>query len=284
MSRLGGAKSWRDRQAKIHAYLEPRPEFKILNAIVQQPHESAAQQSLPDAVQQIVDLAPARIPGDDALGDQIYALSLCVLEVVERTDDPMRLRWLVEFLQQLRKVALTDDSGQPVRSCDSLVYTELGGFGPVFADTLGSFDPLDSDILPEDEKAWENLSVFFAQLTGTSTADCTNWSLWSLTAFHYAFVEPRGPGNAVSNLPTPIAVRAACIWFLYAGEVLWSNVQTGFNFGKVPKGEQPDFNREKWNAWRQRLMEYQSRFTDGRTKKFIEDALAEIKRVEGKGH
>jgi len=121
-----------------------------------------------------------------------------------------------------------------------------------------------SNITNDESRGWENATAFFAQLTAASAN--TGFSLWALTAFQYAF----GPWETPTS-PTDIAVQAACLWYVYAADRLWTHVDND---------QQLDYKRGKWNRYKQCLIDSQSEFTDIGTRKEIGDALAQIKRVE----
>jgi len=127
---------------------------------------------------------------------------------------------------------------------------------------------LASDNTPEEDRRWEKLATFFAQLTAasdlTAAAQHTDFSNWAFVAFKYAF----GPWETPTS-PTGIAIRAACLWYVYAGDKIWATVN-GSEF----------WNRAYWDGWREHLVDAQATFSDEETKRAIEDALAQIKRLE----
>ncbi len=76
----------------------------------------------------------------------------------------------------------------------------------------------ETDYTPSESQHWENLTSFLAQLDATSSSSDTQIDFsqsWALTAFAWAF------GGAE---PTELAVRLACIWFVYDAEKLWGRV------------------------------------------------------------
>ena len=134
-------------------------------------------------------------------------------------------------------------------------------------------DPLASDVTAEEKRRWENAMAFVAQLT--AVCDQTDFSIWALTAFSYAF----GPWNSPTT-PTDVAIRVACQWFIYAGDKLWANVKNGRRFGSGDVKEPPDFNRAVWDSWKRSLHDAQSNFADEQTQKMLHDALVEMGRLE----
>lgn len=91
----------------------------------------------------------------------------------------------------------------------------------------------------------------------------------ALTAFAWAF-----EGGGEMGAPSELAVRLACIWVVYDVEKLWFKVQDS---------EAEANTLERWNAWRQGLVESQSRFVDGTTPMLTTHALDQMQRVqEGK--
>ena len=93
--------------------------------------------------------------------------------------------------------------------------------------------------------------------------------------------EALGPWH-YPTLTNDHAVRAACLWFIYAGEKVWATVRKGQLFGDNHPSdkEQPAYDLERWTGWKQKLNEWRSNCTDERTRSMIGDALEKIKRVE----
>jgi len=79
-----------------------------------------------------------------------------------------------------------------------------------------------------------------------------------------------GPWES-SPASTHYAVRVACLWYIYAADKLWAKLQSE---------EQTGLNREAWGRHKQGLSDSQVRWRNQTTKKLIENALGEIKRVE----
>jgi hypothetical protein len=61
------------------------------------------------------------------------------------------------------------------------------------------------------------------------------------------------------------------MWYIYAADKLWAKLQSE---------EQTGLNREAWGRYKQGLSDSQVRWRNQTTKKLIENALSEIKRVE----
>lgn len=124
----------RGKQAFI-VEMEAFPEFKILEALVQQPEASAA-----DAVQQIVDLttviAASNEPGD--LGVHPWHTFKSLIEVAKR-NTPSRHAKLVECIAQLQGVRVTDPrTGEPLKHKGYLVWEQLPALGYTIADEWNS--------------------------------------------------------------------------------------------------------------------------------------------------
>ena len=66
-----------------------------------------------------------------------------------------------------------------------------------------------------------------------------------------------------------LAVRLACVWYIYDAEKLWS---------KVP--ETANYTLTNWQRWKRVLEEAGESFGDQALKSVIERALSEIRRVE----
>jgi hypothetical protein len=83
---------------------------------------------------------------------------------------------------------------------------------------------------------------------------------WALTAFAWAF---EGSGNARES--SELAVRLACIWLVYDADKLWF---------KISDAQADQNTLERWNHWRQGLMDSQARYSNRTTSKLIAHALA----------
>jgi hypothetical protein len=153
---------------------------------------------------------------------------------------------------------------------------------------------------------WENFIAFLAQL---STAAEVNYSdprspmsqielsFWCYTVFSQA-AKPRpiyppsddedSDGEEEEEEPTPkepigfhqpteCAVRAACMWFIYAADRLWANVR----HGRVSDGDDAKvMTREDWDSWSSIIVSAQEWTTEEETKHLIELALDNAKRAQ----
>lgn len=140
----------------------------------------------------------------------------------------------------------------------------IDGMKPEIADRVQ--DPLDPENTSEERHQLENLIAYIARLTASATTIHTDFSAWALIAFKLAF----GPWES-PPVSTHYAVRAACLWYIYASKKLWTKLQLE---------EMPDWNREGWNRYKQGLLDSQAQWRNQTTKTLIDSALSEIERVE----
>lgn len=132
------------RQAKQRArenypgQLGEYPEWRILNALVQEPDSS-----VDDAVQQLLSLRPAAPARDKptALGDHPYHTFLSLIEIAKRTPPESQSK-LVECVARLQKHVFTDPAtGEQLKHEGYLVWTQLPALGYVAADEWNSVGP-----------------------------------------------------------------------------------------------------------------------------------------------
>ncbi|KAF2137353.1 uncharacterized protein K452DRAFT_361903 [Aplosporella prunicola CBS 121167] len=267
--------SLRHSQAKHISELEAKDEFKVFDALVHQKTLSPS-----DAVHTILDLTKAAIQAseqdDEALGMQLERTSACFFEAGARAS-PDQQEKLIAVLQELQNTTVTDPkTGEPVQYFGSIVWADLPTVGITFADELGSFDPLDATNWPEENERWELVTAFAAQLTASPAIKFDMSSSWALTAFKYAF----GTQNEPSE-PTDVAIRAACLWFMLAGERLWDHVRKGDLFASVEGENDVKYNLERWEGWKKDLEKLKNS-EDQKTRSLVALALGTIGSVEGK--
>ena len=101
-------------------------------------------------------------------------------------------------------------------------------------------------------------------------------SSWALTAFKYAFGSRDEPCE-----PTDVAVRAACLWFMLAGETLWEHVRKGELFASVEVENDVGYNLDRWEGWKKDL-EKLKHSEDRKTRSLVALALGTIDSVEMK--
>jgi hypothetical protein len=95
--------------------------------------------------------------------------------------------------------------------------------------------------------------------------------------------------HAPAALADTPALRAACVWFIYASDRLWENVQRGRTYMQAPSagagsprfkdGGWNGFERDRWDVWRQGLSEAREATTDEQARRLVDEALAHMMRV-----
>lgn len=150
---------------------------------------------------------------------------------------------------------------------------------------------------PEHQQRWTNLNAFIAQLSQAAdihyessdeplNIHALDKSLRAIWTMQKALEDEEHPPETLVNTA---AMRAACLWFIYASDRLWANVQNGRKYDKScgagsknPKYSEKGWNgfgRERWDIWEQGLQDAKVACTDenGDMKELIEDALAHMK-------
>lgn len=156
-------------------------------------------------------------------------------------------------------------------------------------------DVYDPNLTADDIQRWDNRNAFLAQLTAAAEVDYSiaehhpmDFSLFGLQAFGVAF---EGYAPAGASLDT--AVRAACWWFIYAADRLWTNVENGREWeGEIGSGlgdyktkGWTGYNRDRWGVWENYLLNASNDVLLGATvfsedtQKLIKDALTQTKRI-----
>ncbi|KAJ4987159.1 hypothetical protein SVAN01_07311 [Stagonosporopsis vannaccii] len=246
--------------------LEQRPEFRLLESLPQHPDAAVE-----DAIHRLVDLTHASAL-DDAVGNHCWMTACSVVEMASRTP-PEQQRGLIGFVLELSAVVLTDPATEQPWMFDDgagVVWQDLPTFGYTIADEMGSFDGHEQEYTAEEAEKWENLTAFLAQIDADvrDSPSVLDFSLsWAPTAFTWAF-----EGGGDQNRASELAVRLACIWLVYDADKLWS---------KVSDSEVEIHTLDRWNAWRQGLVDGQSHFVNGTTPMLITHALAQMHRVQG---
>ncbi|KAJ4380016.1 hypothetical protein N0V86_004323 [Didymella sp. IMI 355093] len=245
--------------------LEQKPEFQLVQTFSQQ-----SEITLEDAIHQLVDLTH-NAALEEEIGNHCWVTACCFLELAARTAPEQQSR-LVELLLSLRSVVLTDsstDAPLAFEDGEGIVWQDLPTFGYTIADEMGSFDGQEQAYTQDEAQRWENLTAFLAQVdanTSDSPSPLDFSQSWALTAFAWAF---EGSGSA--GEPSELAVRLACIWLVYDADKLWF---------KTSDSQAEQNSLERWEHWRQGLVECQSRFGNGTTPQLIAHALGIMQRTQ----
>src|SRR6185437_10550527 len=115
---------------------------------------------------------------------------------------------------------------------------------------------------PEQKKRWANLNAFLAQLSQAADFHYTapneppnfhpiDKSLRAIWTISNALENEEHPSKTPVNTA---ARRAVCLWFIYAADRLWANVQNGRIYVRG-FGAGPGYKRERWNVWEQGLQD-----------------------------
>ncbi|KAJ5123972.1 uncharacterized protein N7515_007797 [Penicillium bovifimosum] len=279
--------------------IENSVEFKSLDKVVKE--ELTAQ----DAVQTIIDMTMSALSThgpnkQGGIGLPDYNVSLAVMELAQRLEPSKHTR-LVEFISHLQKQTAVDPStNEPLKVQGDILWTDMPSFGYTELETWYEFggdhkDPCDTTLDATQRVRWVNLNAFLAQLTQaadihypTPTEEVRFFpldkSLRAIWTMGMALENERPP----ASLGDTAATEAACQWFIYAAERLWTNVlnsrtypeASGAGPGKrFDKKGWTGYTRERWGIWEDALMEARANCHEERMKKLIDDALANLRRA-----
>ncbi|KAI0178168.1 hypothetical protein BJ166DRAFT_586250 [Pestalotiopsis sp. NC0098] len=271
-------------------------EFKVLDDLVNKVDATAS-----GAVEQIIALANTSRPG---LVD--YHVSLSVLELAQRLT-PDRHERLVDFMWQLHKQTVTDPTtGEPLQTHEMTLFRDLPSFGYTELETWDEYgggrkDPRDADMPPEQKQRFANLNAFLAQLT-QNAANRENMpddvfqpmdkSLRAIWAIKQALEDQ---SRRPAEIADTAAMRAACMWFVYASGRLMANVRDFRTFPEhsgagVARSREEYASRGykgytlgRWQLWQQSLEEAWAASEDTEMKALIGDALMHMRRAEAEG-
>lgn len=152
-------------------------------------------------------------------------------------------------------------------------------------------DPYTLDLKDEQRQHWLNENAFIAQITQAADIsyealdqgfnihplDKSHRAVWT---FLFALENDNVP---MQTLAKTAATEATCMWFIYAANRLWENVWYGrtydADFGLEPgcasfrdcgwKG----YERDRWDAWGERLRAAKAVCDDERMRGLIDKAL-----------
>ncbi|OJK00427.1 hypothetical protein ASPACDRAFT_1856000 [Aspergillus aculeatus ATCC 16872] len=295
-----------------------RPEVQVLAELLQKPDASPTA-----AVQRLLqsrEIPPQK--GDESpssnntngAGNHAWFTMFPLVELASLTPAAQQAK-LIEFVAQLQKTPVIDPvTAQPPTVADDLkLWTDLpylriyladrSGFRAwtpslslfpfSFPPLFGSFAPTSADwdqagyvkkAYPEAEeyppaevREWENRNAFMAQLTAAADelSHPMDFSLYGLYACRSAFEEKEEPVEE--------AVRAACIWFIYAGARMWENCQARRGFGDSPDDPRY-FDLPRWRRWEEGLQAARREFRRQSTQELIQTALMELGRAQSRIH
>jgi hypothetical protein len=146
--------------------------------------------------------------------------------------------------------------------------------------------PRDNEATAEQKDAWENQNAFFARLTAEAgvlgDGNRLDYSLYGLWVLREAFEE----GGEIT--PSYEALRASCMWMLYAAAALWKNSKDRREFeGRVGAGGRlfahrgwTGFTQEKWAVWSDGLIAAERASDDQRLRQLLGEAAQRMERVQ----
>ncbi|KAF3932842.1 hypothetical protein ABW19_dt0209380 [Dactylella cylindrospora] len=167
------------------------------------------------------------------------------------------LTFLLELQSQSTNSSSSSSGEQILYNGKPFTWSSLPDFG-LYAREAWNFSP-SSNSTPEDQSRWVNLNAFISRLTvwstknlnghgGESTAgDFSLYGIWSLRELEDVTIENVAEVN----------VKAAAVWVIYAGEVMWRLAKEGREYeGRVARGGArfaekgwKGYSVERWEVW-----------------------------------
>ncbi|KAI0154232.1 hypothetical protein GGR57DRAFT_502818 [Xylariaceae sp. FL1272] len=256
-------------------------EFQILELLVQSQHESRS--TVAAVLQQILALTSSALASNDGrqgnMNEHAYRVCIAIVMLVERTP-PHRQSNLVNFLVELRQQTLVvgEESLRIWENMPTLGYTLRDAW---------NFNPNNPAATPDKKLEWEHKTAFVAQLTSRAKIDYSEGAKSVFDFSTYALWAMRAAFEGYERPASETALRAACLWFIYAGEVLCENVEhevvfpdrVGVSYERFAQKGWRGFERERMEVWKSELVAA-GRLQSGETKALIEQALARITGLE----
>ncbi|PLB47571.1 hypothetical protein P170DRAFT_409749 [Aspergillus steynii IBT 23096] len=254
--------------------IESSEEYKILHTLVHYPEARVAGyvNQLIDQCHMAMAIHAPRL--EHGVGCVDANLFLALTELVQVLD-PSKHDKLVQFVHELEKrTVLHPDTGKVLEFQGSAFFTDLPGLGWSELEAWdmrgGSWhDVTDPDMDPKEQDRWVNLNAFVAQLTQASElrepfhdplqVHRTDRSLRAIWVMVEALENSRRP---LRELVKSAAVRAACMWFIYAADRLLTKVDIQVrypeHFGAEPGSRYPEkkwtgHELDRWMEWMQNL-------------------------------
>ncbi|OJI88934.1 hypothetical protein ASPTUDRAFT_49851 [Aspergillus tubingensis CBS 134.48] len=263
----------------------PRPEYPVIDELVQNPTVSPA-----EAVQNLLrvrevlhqERQESESPSDIDGNHTWYAMTR-VVDTANITP-PDQQDKLIDFIFELQRTKVIDPvTGEEPTAVDQKIWTEVPylsiyltdcyyfNFKPEYARQVDE-DP-QKEYPPSDLQEWENRNAFMAHLTRRVEYLChiLDASLYAFYSCRSAFEE----GPLIEE-----AVRTACIWYMYAGQRVWENCQVGRLFGDEDQTPRRDMHMDRWRLWKDGLKTAQREFTRESTQEMIRKALEEVEKAE----
>ncbi|QPC80207.1 hypothetical protein HYE68_010959 [Fusarium pseudograminearum] len=201
--------------------------------------------------------------------NELHALWSGILTAAEQTPHDRQDK-LVQVMQAIKELAPSGDKAKKfVVWEEETRWDALPLFGSTARDEL--------DRAQEDsEDACVNINAFFARVTAAGVDDFTLYAIWTLRE---AIEDPAA--DEIAQKTSPKLLKAASVWFIYAGDSLAKATKEGKQFdGNMAKpgaslhdgAEWRGFCDDRWKAWQQRMSALKDADLPEDTKKLIEKA------------
>ncbi|GKU07129.1 hypothetical protein FLAG1_10503 [Fusarium langsethiae] len=201
--------------------------------------------------------------------DELHALWSAILTAAEQTPHDRQDK-LVQVMQAIKELAPSGDKAKKFVVWEETRWGDLPLFGSTARDEL--------DRAQEDsEDACVNINAFFARITAAGINDFTLYAIWTLRE---ALEDPAT--KEIAQKTSPKLLKAASVWFIYAGDSLASATKEGKKFdGKMAKpgaslnegAEWRGFCDDRWKVWQQRMSDLKNADLPEQTKTLIERAV-----------
>ncbi|KAG8670561.1 hypothetical protein FPOAC2_09923 [Fusarium poae] len=201
--------------------------------------------------------------------DELYNLWQAVLTAAEQTPHDRQDK-LVQVMQAIKELAPSGDKAKKIIVWgDEARWDTLPLFGPTARDEFDSAQE-------NSEESCVNINSFFARITAAGIDDFTLYAIWTLRD---AIEDPAA--NEIAQKTPQRLLKAASVWFIYAGDSLTKATIEGKQFdGKMAKPgasledgvEWRGFCDDRWKTWEQRMLALKTADLPEDTKALIEKA------------
>ncbi|KAL6914804.1 hypothetical protein FSST1_012564 [Fusarium sambucinum] len=201
--------------------------------------------------------------------DELYNLWPGILTAAEQTPHDRQDK-LVQVMQAIKELAPSGDKAKKIVVWGNETrWDALPLFGSTARDELDRAQE-------ESEDSCVNINAFFARITAAGIDDFTLYAIWTLRD---AIEDPAA--DEIAQKTSPRLLKAASVWFIYAGDSLAKATKEGKQFdGKMAKpgasledgAEWRGFCDDRWKAWQERMSALKTAELPEDTKTLIEKA------------